>query len=314
VQTAGYNSQSYQIQNATVDNAPLTSSREASWQTVFGALAAITVNTCLQDSGRVCGTKKEFARLIRTSPIFCLADFLVISFQLLYYSFTDGPKHAVQIVASSREHHSLQLARGTATPILHIVRGVLLVVAVLQSIKLYAIKGIPWTQFFGACFLVHYVITAILGAFGKPPRELDDGIKPLSTRDNALPNIDTTHLLQAAAIILQLALWSIISKPLLPEQLLLWSGTYTVLLHLAGMSLIFIPFYLLALGPILILEIGPCVIDAEICMVPVTIIMILLRRKIHRVCLMHYIALLFGLRMRATSILVGALLLVASLP
>lgn len=73
VQTAGYHLSSYgQVFNGTVPAFPGLPLYAVSWQSAWWASAAIAVNTCLQDRGKVCGIKKEFNGFLRSSPLFCL--------------------------------------------------------------------------------------------------------------------------------------------------------------------------------------------------------------------------------------------------
>lgn len=56
------------------------------------------------------------------------------------------------------------------------------VMAILQAIKLFSMQGILWTQLFGGCYLLLYVVNGFLNVFGTPPPELGQEISPLPPR------------------------------------------------------------------------------------------------------------------------------------
>jgi len=206
--------------NYTIPDGPLpTSPSQVPWQNAFWALAAIAVNTCLQDCGRVCELPKEFALLLRTSPVYCLLDSLVVIFQLYYYSVMQGPRRAVQIISSCRDQHPIHLAEINDRPVQYIMRGLLAVMAILQAIKLFAMKGILWTQLFGACYLLSYVVNGIINIFGKEPSDLSQETQTLPRRGDVRPSISIIHWISILAYTLQIVIWTVSLEPAVPDRL-----------------------------------------------------------------------------------------------
>lgn len=204
----------------TIPDGPLpTSPNQVIWQNAFWALAAIAVNTCLQDCGRVCELPKKFTLLLRSSPVYCLLDSLVVMFQLCYYSMTQGPRRAIQIISSCREQHLIHLAEGNTKPVLYIVHGLLLVMAVLQAIKLFAMRGILWTQLFGACYLLSYVVNGAINIFGDAPSDLSREIQQLPPREDVRPSIFIIHWIAILAYTLQIVIWTVALAPAVPDRL-----------------------------------------------------------------------------------------------
>lgn len=200
---------------------PPTSSRHiALWQTTFWGIAAIALSTCLQPCGKVCEIQKEFALLIRSSPIFCFADSLIITFQLAFYTVKKGPKGAMQIVAKCRDQHSVEDQNVTTKPVSWLIYGLLLALAIVQSIKVFALRGIPWTQFFAACYLVSYALNALLNIFGKPPPELNLEDVQLPQREEIVPKTKFIILVSDCTCLVQISLWTVALRPVVPASLL----------------------------------------------------------------------------------------------
>src|SRR5437016_1311011 len=133
----------------------LPHAQSVSWQSAFWALVAIAINTCLQYSGNICEVKSALGILIKSSPLFCLLDSIVVWFQIIYYMTRMKPRAALRHVASSREQHN---ADQPGNLFVKSIGGCLLLfLALAQALKLFALKGIPWTQAFGSMFLLSYL-------------------------------------------------------------------------------------------------------------------------------------------------------------
>lgn len=211
-----------------------------SWQTAFWSLLAIALNTCLQDCGSVCAINRDFALLVRSSPIVCLVDTLIIFLQFICYTVRNGPRRAIRIVAISRNQHTSRLPRQNITPTQYLVGGILFAMAVIQSIKLFALSGIPWAQFFGACYLSSYLFNALLNALGKPKSELDS--IEISLRANTCFSeaaIKQSARLAAAG---QIVVWTASLKGILPEDEFDFLGVSCAgLLYFVGSCLVAVP-------------------------------------------------------------------------
>lgn len=233
-----------QIVNASKQSSSTgTSANTVSWQTAFWALAAIALNTCLQDCGRVCAIQKEFGLLVRSSPIFCLVDTLIIILQWMFFTVTDGPMKAIHIVALSRDQHPPQLVAEDTRPAQFVARGILVTLAVIQSIKLFVLTGIPWTQFFGACYLLSYLVNTLLNVFGQPRSKVEAVALP--QRGSML--LDRKVIAKAAnmAAIAQLVVWIASLTKVLPDDDLESWDNVGILLHFTALLLTATPMLLI---------------------------------------------------------------------
>jgi hypothetical protein len=77
-------------------------------------------------------------------------DILVVWGQIIFYLTRVGPRDAIRIVAKSGQQHDPDAAEEPTPSSCIVGRCFLLLLAILQPLKLYAQRGIPWTQAFGA--------------------------------------------------------------------------------------------------------------------------------------------------------------------
>jgi hypothetical protein len=93
------------------------------------------------------------------------------------------------------------------------------VTAILQAIKLFAMKGILWTQLFGACYLLSYVVNGIINVFGKAPSDLSEETQPLPRRGDVRSSISVIHWISILAYTLQIVVWTVGLEPAVPDRL-----------------------------------------------------------------------------------------------
>jgi len=192
------------------------SAQTVSWQSAFWALVAIAANTCLQESGNICEIDAKFGLLIKSSPIFCAVDAVIACGQIIYYLTKVPPREAIRTVASCRQQHSAGAAT-ESTPLPRVVgRCLLLVLALLQALKLYALRGIPWTQAFGTMYLISYGTNALLNILGKPEPDLYPA-RP-ERRGEILPSKRLVHFFAVGAACLQTAMWIVIVGKAVPDK------------------------------------------------------------------------------------------------
>lgn len=292
----------------------LTSTRTVSWQSIVWAVAAIVVNMCLQNCGKVCDFKRNFSILIRVSPVFCALDSLIILFQLLYYGSKQGLRRAIKTVALSRDQHPDFARRHGVKPIWHVIRLLLLTVAVLQSVKLYAFRGIPWTQALCGCFWVSYIVNALLNVFGKPPPVLGLRPKLLPLTEDFVPRIAAIKFLRFTAFIAQLTLWAILGRPTMPEGLLDLSNKAVVVLHiihLAPCAVLFMVVFTFVSLVLLLPFWGAVLVEVGINIIPVVVIMICLSypQRTNARNAMRLLAILLNVSTTTTTVVTTILLL-----
>jgi hypothetical protein len=243
------------VQNATtrpeIQN-PINSNGTVHWQSAFWALVAIALNSCLQDTGEICGIEAKLGLLVKSSPVFCAFDSVIVWGQILYYITRVPPREALRIVAKSREQHNPDAEEESKSTSVIIGRWILLVLAVLQGLKLYALRGIPWTQAFGTLYLFSYATNAILNVMGKPQTNEETEMR----RGDVQPSIRLIHRFAMVAACLQIAIWITIVGPAVPDH---WLTTLaqkrcgwpidaaTVIWLFPLLILLYIPFTLLGI-------------------------------------------------------------------
>ncbi|KAK5168333.1 uncharacterized protein LTR77_006902 [Saxophila tyrrhenica] len=137
------------------------SSQHLSWQSAFGGISALALNTMFQEAGSF-GNLPELARyVLRSSPIFCVADILLIVGLFLALLPGHGFLTALRIVAL------LRYPAGCRTPpkatVGNQVKSLFLFIAMLsQLVKLLTCKGIPWTQASAIMYMVLYLLEGLL--------------------------------------------------------------------------------------------------------------------------------------------------------
>ena len=158
------------------------------WQSAFWALASLALNTALQNpvgqiSSPWSSTTYRFA--LRTSPFFCLFDTLTVVFQLGFQVIGQNRsrwrggrielREAVRSVAERRglfdddgdvDVENRRLTRDVSLS-KRLTEWAVFVLALLQAVKLSGMKGIPWTQTWGAIYMASYVVGEMLNQFGR---------------------------------------------------------------------------------------------------------------------------------------------------
>jgi hypothetical protein len=101
---------------------------------------------------------------MRSSPIFCGFDALAIIIRIIVYLVNRiTPFRAIQSTVAARfddiddELEGLQMLEK-----LTFVRWVLFVLTLTQSIKLFALGGVPWSKGWGCLFLVSFVVVELV--------------------------------------------------------------------------------------------------------------------------------------------------------
>jgi hypothetical protein len=154
-----------------------------SWQTIFWTLVPLAIGSMSQPGGRICGLSSRYRTYLRCSPILCSADALSVVLQLIAsYTYQrqsvleaigtllherfnpdeglGGQEPGDDILAPEREREF----EGEAEGILSLekmtwLRWLWFILGTLPpTIKLMAMKGIPWEQAWGMMFLASWVI------------------------------------------------------------------------------------------------------------------------------------------------------------
>jgi hypothetical protein len=138
---------------------------ELSWQSSLWALVAIALNTMTQSSPYSNSLFSDAFSLLRSSPIFCLADLLVMNLWLLKLTLFSHRKISfLEAVRCFRKEAGLEKKEERVS----ILTVVLFILGPLpQFIKLNACAGIPWTLAWTWIYMFCYVFTAVTIVFGR---------------------------------------------------------------------------------------------------------------------------------------------------
>lgn len=126
------------------DSAALT----VQWQSALWGIAAVALNTIVQPAGTVCGLPPSYGTWLRSSPWFCLAGNINVIYAITKNVRYVSLRQAIRAAAESGHQHDAK--RGLSSLSQRFVRWLLMAVAIIQMIKLFAYRGLPWTLVFGA--------------------------------------------------------------------------------------------------------------------------------------------------------------------
>ena len=174
---------------------PLPASKPVSWQSAFWSLVALALNAMTQNSTFDRKFPSGVLFPARSSPLVCAADALEALLRLLAYrragaSVPDAARLVVResmwqpprsrVAAGDNrggeaahdsndgEQPESPLTLGNQYPPAHTVVFVLGVLP--QAVKLFSMRGIPWTQVWGGMYLSSFLVLAGVGALARCAR------------------------------------------------------------------------------------------------------------------------------------------------
>lgn len=135
-----------------------------SWQSAFWALVPIALNSVAQPCGRVQGYPSRYAYLWKISPIVCFFDAVYLSIDFVFNALEKGSLcRAAQHIRQKRfydvEPASERNSLGKLQENVAFRTGAFLFGVIPQTVKLYSMRGIPWTQVWGSMFLGSFLMT-----------------------------------------------------------------------------------------------------------------------------------------------------------
>lgn len=129
------------------------SSNQLSWQSAFWGLVGIAFNAATQPSGRIVGLPSSWGLALKFSPVFCILDAFqaLNSIRLVRHGRWWAPvvspaKYVVDEGATQNDVAALQ--QNTLFRVIAFILG-----PVMQATKLYACRGIFWTQVLATIYL-----------------------------------------------------------------------------------------------------------------------------------------------------------------
>ena len=153
---------------------PAVSSSQLSWQSAFWALIPLALNSMTQPSGMIFEFPSKYGFALRSSPIICGIDVLLT---LILYTFTTialrSPRAAAIRLTRHRFRDTPDGAEGSLASLQEntILRiAVLILGALPQAVKLYAVRGLLWTKVWGSAFLSSFLILELLLSLGREAR------------------------------------------------------------------------------------------------------------------------------------------------
>ena len=174
-----------------------SSSNPVSWQSGFWALVPLTLKSMSQPSGMVCDLPSKRISVLQSSPIICFLDVTFVIGRLAWYAnASKSPRAAVErtvrlrfqdVVDQAEESSLASLQKNTLFRFLMFVLGVL-----PQIIKLYDMRGLPWTKLWASLFLSSFFVIELLVLISKrfrrplPPDQPQIGDRARSTPDSWL--------------------------------------------------------------------------------------------------------------------------------
>lgn len=141
-----------------------------SWQSAFWALVPLALNSMAQPASLVLGTPSKHGYLLRVSPVVCALDALHFLICLMCYTASlKDPRAAVELVTKHRYRESGDgdIARLQQSWVLR--SAILLFGALPQIVKLYGMRGVPWTTAWGSLYIGSFRHFRATGA--KPAKE-----------------------------------------------------------------------------------------------------------------------------------------------
>lgn len=142
-----------------------TNDNNLSWQSAFWAIVPIALTTMMLPSGKVLGFPSKYNFALRASPIVCAASAVDSVVRLIIYtrqtkSLGRGMERWVAIRFEDRK----EPGEGTFDAMRQNRFFLLLSFAIgfTQALKLFAVRGIPWTQFACAAYVASFVVDAAI--------------------------------------------------------------------------------------------------------------------------------------------------------
>lgn len=145
---------------------PMANTNILSWQSAFWAIVPIALNTMSLPSGKTLGFSSTYSFALKSSPIICAASALDSMARLIVYTWNTGSLPAalerwVSVrfgdTAESEDGSFESLRRNKYFTLCLSALGTL-----PQAVKIFAARGIPWTQVCCATYLASFCVDGII--------------------------------------------------------------------------------------------------------------------------------------------------------
>jgi hypothetical protein len=162
----------------TIDRIAMTEPDDSAswlaWQSAFWALIPLALNSMLQPAGRISEYNATISFFLRISPIICIVDAVSSVALIISYMAHDGvgfriatrawadlrfrPDEGESMSESASPSRQGEVETIEASPL---VRLIVFIITVTQSVKLFACTGIPWTHAWAYMFLGSFVLLEV---------------------------------------------------------------------------------------------------------------------------------------------------------
>jgi hypothetical protein len=153
----------------SLSTSPSNHSDPVSWQTAFWTLVVFALNAMTQNST----IERQFPSNIlfpaRSSPVVCAADMLEAITLLIKYVMTGlSLPDAAMRITRERAWQDPNTGQPVLNPPYPVAHSIVFILGVLpQTIKLFGMSGIPWTQAWGGIYLSSFLVIAGIGALAQ---------------------------------------------------------------------------------------------------------------------------------------------------
>lgn len=192
---------------------------EVPWQSIFWALVPLALNTMIQSTGQIVSLPKQYALMLRNSPIVCIVDCVLMLITLIHFMWQGSSiSTAVHLLTVSRFQGSTDtiIRDNTLAGLLENpwLRLFLFVGGTLpQTIKLYGFHGVPWTKALASMYLIPILIFEVIAFIDRGnqnedlPLPQDEPLAQESIHHDVL--ISVAQIFGCLAIAMQVSLWFI---------------------------------------------------------------------------------------------------------
>jgi hypothetical protein len=146
------------------------------WQNAFWALIPLALNSMLQPVGRISEYDSTISFFLRISPIICVVDAVSSVVLIISHMACDGVSFRTATRAWADLRFRPDASEGesmseSASPFRQdevetieaspLVRLIVFIITVTQSVKLFACTGIPWTHAWAYMFLGSFILLEV---------------------------------------------------------------------------------------------------------------------------------------------------------
>lgn len=135
-----------------------------SWFSLFWGILPIALNSMSQPSGKVCDSPAGIGFMLRSSPIICVFDILIMVVRIIYHSISRGSiREASQVVIIQRFTFDDDNS-GTFSDFRNnaIFRWISFALMVAQAVKLFVFEGIIWTKVWASMYIGSFLVLEML--------------------------------------------------------------------------------------------------------------------------------------------------------